>query len=74
MKIRSISDETDIEITNVVEYIKNYKIIFYLHTDAEYAYLEAYINKYGQVTYMSPRSEQGNLDTKLINLIDKIKL
>lgn len=74
MKIRSICDETDIEITNVVEYIKNYKVIFYLRTDAEYAYLEAYINKYGQVTYLSPRSERGDLDNKLINLIDKIKL
>ena len=72
-KVKSACDDCGIVITNVVEHLNNYKVSYYLKTSALYAYLEIFVNKHGQVTYINPRSEIGGQDTKLVSLIDAIK-
>ncbi len=72
-KVTSACDEFGITIVNIVEHLNNYKVIYYLHTDASFAYLEVCVNKYGQITYIAPRSEIGTEDVKLTRLVESIK-
>ena len=72
-KVTSACDEFGITIVNIVEHLNNYKVIYYLHTDAFFAYLEVCVNKYGQITYIAPRSEIGTEDVKLTRLVESIK-
>jgi len=72
-KIRSACDSCEIKITNIVEHICNYKVSYYLKTDAAFALLEVFINKSGQVTNISPRSETGTADSKLAELVNELK-
>ena len=72
-KVKSICNDCGIVITNIVENLNNYKVSYYLKTDALFAYLEIYVNKHGQVTYINPRSEIGGKDTRLVSLIEAIK-
>jgi len=72
-KVKSACDDNGISIVNIVEHLSNYRVVYYLKTDALFAYLEAFINKMGLVTYIAPRSEIGLQDAKLVRLIDAIK-
>lgn len=72
-RIQSACDENGITIVNVVEHLNNYKVAYYLQTDAYYAYLEVCINKHGQITYISPRSEMGQGDEKLVHLVEALR-
>ena len=72
-RIQSVCDANDITIVNVVEHLNNYKVAYYLQTDAYYAYLDVCVNKYGQITYIAPRSERGQNDTKLALLIEALR-
>lgn len=71
-KIKSSCDDIGILITNVVEHLNNFKVMYYLFTETSYSYLEIYINKYGQVTYISPRVFEGKEDSRLNKLIEEI--
>ena len=72
-RIRSICSDFDIAIVNILDQTEHYKLIYCLKTDALYAYLEIYINKFGQVTYIAPKSDIGIRDTKLVNLVEAIR-
>lgn len=72
-RIQSICDANDIQIVNIVEHLNNYKVAYYLQTDAYYAYLDVCVNKNGQITYIAPRSEQGQSDVKLTRLVESLK-
>lgn len=72
-KVMSACDEFGISIVNIIEHLNNYKVVYYLRTDAYFAYLEVCVNKYGQITYIAPRSEMGTDDAKLVKLVDAIK-
>lgn len=72
-KVQSVCDTNGITIINVVENLNNYRVAYYLQTDAYYAYLDVCVNKHGQITYISPRSELGRNDTKLLILVDALK-
>ena len=72
-RVKAACDDFGIVLTNVVEHLDNYKLSYYLKTDALFAYLEIFVNKHGQVTYINPRSEIGGKDAKLVSLIDAIK-
>ena len=72
-RIQSACDENGITIVNVVEHLNNYKVAYYLQTDAYYAYLEVCVNKHGQITYISPRSEMGQGDEKLVHLVEALR-
>ena len=72
-KIQSVCDSNGITIINIVEHLNNYKVAYYLQTDAYYAYLDVCVNKYGQITYICPRSELGQDDTKLALLVEELR-
>ena len=72
-RIQSVCDANDITIVNIVEHLNNYKVAYYLQTDAYYAYLDVCVNKYGQITYISPRSELGQNDGKLALLVEALR-
>ena len=72
-RIQSVCDANDIAIVNIVEHLNNYKVAYYLQTDAYYAYLDVCVNKYGQITYIAPRSELGQNDTKLALLVEALR-
>ena len=72
-KIQSACDENGITITNVVEHLNDYKVAYYLKTDAYFAFLDICVNKYGQVTYIAPRSEMGQDDKKLARLVEVLR-
>ena len=71
--IQSACDSIGISIVNIVEHLNNYRVAYYLQTDAYYAYLDVCVNKYGQITYISPRSELGQNDAKLALLVEAIR-
>ena len=72
-RIQSVCDANDITIVNIVEHLNNYKVVYYLQTDAYYAYLDVCVNKYGQITYIAPRSELGQNDAKLALLVESLR-
>ncbi len=72
-RVTSACDEIGITIVNIVEHLNNYKVAYYLQTDAYYAYLDVCVNKYGQITYIAPRSEMGQRDVKLAGLVDVLR-
>lgn len=72
-RIQSVCDANDITIVNIVEHLNNYKVAYYLQTDAYYAYLDVCVNKYGQITYIAPRSELGQNDAKLALLVEALR-
>lgn len=72
-KVSSLCDENGITITNIVEHLGNYKVVYYLRTGAGFAYLDICVNKHGQVTYIAPRSEVGEKDSALAALVESLK-
>ncbi len=72
-KVQSVCDANGITIINIVEHLNNYKVAYYLQTDAYFAYLDVCVNKYGQITYIAPRSELGQSDTKLTFLVESLR-
>lgn len=72
-KIKSACDDAGIKIVNAVEHLNNYKVLYYLMTEESCSYLDICINKFGQVTYISPRVYEGKEDSKLPKLVDAIK-
>lgn len=72
-KVKNICSAIEgVSIINIAEYIKNYKVVYYLRTD-DYSFLEIWINKYGIVTCISPSSLKGMNDKKLCNIIESLK-
>lgn len=72
-RVQSACDEFEISIVNIVEHLNNYKVAYYLKTDAYFAYLDVCVNKYGQITYIAPRSEMGLEDAKLVKLVEALR-
>ena len=72
-KIQSVCDSNGIIIVNIVEHLDNYRVSYYLQTDAYYAYLDVFVNKHGEITYIAPRSELGKGDTKLALLVEALR-
>ncbi len=71
-KIRSLCDENGIAVVNVVEHMENYRTVFYLRTDKGPAYIEAFVNKLGRVSYIVPCALCAE-DGQLNNLTEGIK-
>ena len=59
-------------ITNIIEHLDNYRVVYYLRTDADFAYININVNSSHQATYITPHSRKGQNDTKLTRLIDYI--
>ena len=71
-KVRSICSELGIVITNVVEEIKQYDVIYFLRTSGKFSQIKFYYNKKGFVTYGQPYSDVGEDDELLNELIKKL--
>lgn len=73
VRMLAYCDELGITITNVVEYLEQYKIIYYLKTSGTFAYIDFFMNKKGFVSYGNPCSDIGDADNKLKQLLEKLK-
>lgn len=71
-KVRSICSELGIVITNVVEEIKQYDVVYFLRTSGKFSQIKFYYNKNGFVTYGQPYSDVGEDDELLNELIKKL--
>jgi len=68
--MQSVCSELDIKITNVVE-SKNF-VNYYLITDSICSYIQFYFNDKNALTTAMPKTYQCQVDTKLIQLTQKI--
>lgn len=71
-RLLSACVDESVAVTNVVEHLDNYYVVFYLKTDARFALLQVY-QKNGILTAVMPKSEQGAADEKLNRILEKIK-
>ena len=69
--ISSICDEEEITITNIVEHLESYKVIYYLKTSGRFSSITLYIDKNGMFTTVIPVSDIEN-DIKLTRLLEQI--
>jgi hypothetical protein len=71
--MQNFCDELEIKITNIEENSNQYFVNYYLKTDAVCAYIQFYFNIKFELTKALPRSVDGDNDSKLLQLIDKLK-
>lgn len=69
--IKGICSEEDILITNIVEHPESHKVIYYLKTSVQYAYLTVYFDKNEMFTSIIP-SVQSENDEKLNKLLTEL--
>lgn len=67
-RISSACNDLNVKITNVVEELDKYYVIYYLKTTARFAFLQIYFSG-NKITSVIPKSEQGNYDRVLKQLI-----
>lgn len=60
----------NIYITNIVEHLDEYRVVYYLRTAADFTYLNFNMNAQHQITYITPHSTDLNRDPKLVKLLD----
>lgn len=70
--IRSACDGFSIQMTNVVEHMEDYSVVYYFRTSDTMSYLKIYIDSSGFVTYAKPMSLIGQEDKELMVLIEAI--
>ena len=71
-KMRSICDELGVSITNIVEDIKQYNVVYFLKTTGKYSYIKFYFDKNMFVTYGHPYSDIEAEDVLLNEIIAKL--
>lgn len=70
--IRSACDTISVQITNVVEHVEDYSVIYYLRTSGTFSYIKIYVNADGFITYAKPMSLKGIEDGELASIINII--
>ena len=73
-KMKSACDELCIDITNIIEDIEHYNIVYYLKTSGLCSNILFYVNKNGYVTKAQPASDIADKDEILKALIAKLKI
>ena len=71
-KISQLANELQIQITNIEEVSKSWYVNYFFRIEDHFAQIQFYFNGKGQFTYTIPRSEKGEQDTKLKELITKL--
>ena len=71
--IRSAADSVNVQITNVVDHLEDYSVMYYFRTSGTVSYIKIYIDKKGFVSYAKPMSLAGTDDKELVELVDRIK-
>lgn len=72
-KMKSICDEFDITITNIVEHTSQYNVSYYMKTTGKFAQILFYFNSNKTITHALPSSELGAKDKKLELLIQSFQ-
>lgn len=72
--IRSAADESLINITNVVEHLKEYHVCYYFRSSGVFSCLKVFIDGDGFVTYALPSSLKGAFDTEFCHFIECLNL
>jgi predicted 3-demethylubiquinone-9 3-methyltransferase (glyoxalase superfamily) len=70
--MQSKCDELEITITNIVEEIEKYYVVYFLITDSICASIQFYFDKNHHFSKAIPKSFQCDNDSKLTMLIDKL--
>ncbi len=70
--MREVCEELDITITNIVEQVDKYFVIYYLRTDSLCSYIQFYFKKNGAYSTAMPKTFQSDNDMKLNLLIEKL--
>ena len=71
-KMQSAADELGVQLTNVVEDVRQYYILYHLKTSGKFARIKFYFNANRFITYAQPESDLGSADELLQLLIEKI--
>ena len=70
-KMISLCDECGITLTNAVE--RDYQLVYYMKASSNYASITFFFNGKGFINYAAPLSDIGEMDYKLLQLIEKLK-
>jgi hypothetical protein len=71
--MQSLCSELNITITNIVEKLKDYYVLYFLKTDAKCSLIQFYFNNNQQLTRALPKSTCHNHDHKLQLLVSRIQ-
>lgn len=71
--LQAVCSDSEVTITNIVEKVENYFVIYFLKTDAKSALIQFYFNGKGQLTRAIPKSTENDKDEKLALLIAKLQ-
>lgn len=71
-KMESICSDLDVKITNIVEYLQNYCVYYYLHGSSSYSCIQFYLTKDGFISYAQPFSDLGSDDDILKSVIEQL--
>ena len=70
--VLAAASELDIKLINVVESIPNYYISYLFKTSGKFSYIQFFFNANHQITRAMPKSDLGEQDEKLQQLILKL--
>jgi hypothetical protein len=70
--VLATASELDIKLINVVESIPNYYISYLFKTSGRFSYIQFFFNASHQITRAMPKSDLGEQDEKLQQLILKL--
>jgi len=71
--MQSVCSEEAVAITNIIEKIDSYYVIYFLKTDSKCALIQFYFNGKGQLTRAMPKSTSSSEDGKLKLLLSKLE-
>lgn len=72
-KMQSLCDDLDITMTNVVEHLQQYYVVYYLKTSGKFSQIQFYIKGNQALSHAMPSSDLGSDDEKLQNLIKALQ-
>ena len=72
-KMQSLCDDLDITITNVVEHLQQYYVMYYLKTSGRFSQIQFYFKGNQTLTHAIPSSDLGSDDEKLQNLLNALQ-
>lgn len=70
--LESICSDLNVKITNIVEYLPNYCVYYYLQGSGSYSWIQFFITKDGFISYAQPFSDMGTEDDILRKVLEKL--
>ena len=72
-KVQSVCDDLEIAITNIVEHLPQYHVIYYFKSSGKFSQIQFYFKANHALTHALPASDLGNADEKLVKFIESFK-